>query len=199
MWAQVPVGGIHATTESLQGCMVSALPCRSSGRKAGACSMQHGLASAMVPERSASLPHDILELLFTYQLSEPTPIVLTAYGGHYSSLKEADSRFSVRQVATGFMNKRYLLCIKKKQPAWSRFKNLEAGVVSRSSFQAGLRPCRWCSAFCCVLQPPSTQCSRCCPCCAIHVCHRCCCFPAGKTTTTMSCLFHFLFLQSFFP
>lgn len=62
----------------------------------------------------AALEH--LGSLFASQPSEPTPIVLTAYG-RYSSLKEVENRFSARHVAAGFMNRRYLLCIKRRKIA----------------------------------------------------------------------------------
>lgn len=118
-----------------------------------------------------------LGALFPYQPSEPTPIVLTGSGCLAGRKQRAGFQpgkwrqvFWVQDICSGL----------KEMSAWSRFRSLELGVTSRSCFQAGLGPCHWCSAFCCVLQPPSSRCLRCCRCCAIRVCHRHCCFPAGK-------------------
>lgn len=44
----------------------------------------------------------------------------------------------------------------------------------------------------------SHQTLRYCPCCAIHVCDSCYSFPAGTTTATKSCFFHFHLLLRFF-
>lgn len=186
--------------------MVSALPCRSSGGEACACSMQHGLASAMVPAgpaqlggtRSALLPWNILDLYLRLSLQSP----------HLLCWQPMVAILVWRKWRPGFLRGMWQQVLwiedtcsalkEEKLPAGSRYKNLEVGMVFTSSFQACLRPCHWCSAFCCVFEPPSTQCLRCCPCCAIHVSHRHYFFSTGKTTTTKSCFFHFLLLQSFF-
>lgn len=129
--------------------------------------------------KSVSLPWDMLELYFHTSLQSPHLLCWQAAVAILTSWKKQRAGFQPGK-------RRQVLWVKdicsalKEMSAWCRFRNLELGVISRSCFQASLSPCHQCSAFCCVLQPPSSWCLRCCPCCAINVCHRHCCFPAGK-------------------
>lgn len=110
-----------------------------------------------------------------------------------AGLKETQSRFSARLKQVLWL--KYFLCIKKKPQ-----RSLHGAGTER---WCGLQELLWVretlqGIFSLLLCPVATKPLRYCPCCAIHMCDRCCSFPAGTTAAARSCCFHFHLLQRVF-